>query len=357
MILFITRKFPPSKGGMQRASFELSKHLSQVTQLKLIKWGGSNRWLLFVLPFLLFRSLWSLFTKKIQVIYLQDGLLAPLGLIFKLFTRRPVVITIHGLDITYDNSLYQFLITRCLRLLNKVVCVSEATKQQCMKRGIVQDKLVVIHNGISNEYYLNEEKQRLKKLLSSEIEAQLEDKALILSAGRLVERKGIHWFLENVMPIIISHHNKCRYIIAGEGDFSDQIRKTIERNRIDKHVFTLGNVTEELLRWLYNGCDIFAMPNIPVKGDMEGFGLVALEAASCMLPVVASDLEGIKDAIKDGKNGFLVEAGNAQSFFDKMDELLRNDEMRQSFGEHARQYTLDNYGWDKMAQRYLDVFH
>jgi len=357
MVLFITRKFPPTKGGMERAAFELSKHLSQITQVKLIKWGGSNKWLPFVLPCLLFSCLWSLLTKKIHVIYLQDGLLAPLGLIFKLFTRKPVVITVHGRDITYDNPLYQCIIPRCLRWLNRVVCVSEATKQQCISRKIAQDKLIIIPNGISDEYYLNKERQLIKKVLSSEIEVQLEDKALILSAGRLVERKGIHWFVENVMPILINYHSKCRYIIAGEGNFSDQVRETIERIGINKHVFALGNVTEELLRSLYNGCDIFTMPNIPVKGDMEGFGLVALEAASCGLPVVASDLEGIKDAIQDGKNGFLVEPGNAQAFFDKMDELLRNDEIRRSFGERARQYTLDNYGWDKMAQRYVDVFY
>ena len=165
MVLFITRKFPPSKGGMERAALELSKHLSQITQVKLIKWGGSNKWLPLVLPYLLFRGLWSLLTNKIQVVYLQDGLLAPLGLIFKLFTRKPSIITLHGRDITYSNRLYQFLIPRCLKRLDRVVCVSEAIRSACCKRGVKVGKTVVIANGISDDFYLDTDKKKLRNEL------------------------------------------------------------------------------------------------------------------------------------------------------------------------------------------------
>ena len=73
----------------------------------------------------------------------------------------------------------------------------------------------------------------------------------------------------------------------------------------------LGYVTDETRDILFNTCDVFVQPNIKVAGDMEGFGISVIEAASCEIPVIASNIEGLKDAIKDGQNGFLVESGNA----------------------------------------------
>ena len=340
---------------MEKVAYELSQHLAKLTDVKLVKWGGSNKWLPLVLPYLLFCSSWILLTAKVSVVYVEDGLLAPLGVILELF-RKPVAITIHGKDITYKNTLYQFLIPRLVGKLDKIICVSDATKQQCINRGIFQRKVVVIPNGISDEFHMNAERQQLKERLSKELGIRLDNRKVILSVGRLVERKGVHWFVENVMPLLIRNNSPCVYLIAGDGNFSSQIKEIIRRNNLNEYVFMLGRVGEETLRLLYNAADIFVMPNIPVKGDMEGFGLVALEAASCGLPVVASNLEGIREAIVDGKNGFLVEPANAQGFTERIKELLENDELRERLGAQARQFTLENYGWARVAGRYLKSF-
>ncbi len=104
-------------------------------------------------------------TKKVDVIYLQDGLLAPLGLILKIF-RKPTAITIHGLDITYKNKFYQFLIPRCVKRLDRIICISAATRQECLERGIPEKKMTVIPDGISDEFYLkNRDKEEIKKEL------------------------------------------------------------------------------------------------------------------------------------------------------------------------------------------------
>lgn len=355
-ILFITRKYPPSKGGMEKVAYELYHHLSEIEEVLLVKWGGSNKWLPLVLPNILARSFIILLMNKVDVIYLQDGLLSPLGVIFKIF-RIPIVITIHGLDITYKNKLYQLIIPKCVRHLDKVICISQATKKECIKRAILNENIIVIPNGIKDEFYnIDESKEKLKNTLSKKININLENKKIILSVGRLVERKGIHCFIERVVPKIVEQRRNIVYLIVGDGIYRDKIKKIINENNLEDSVIMLGEVDYEMLKLLYNSSDIFVMPNIPVKGDMEGFGIVAMEATSSGIPVVASDLEGIKDAIRNGKNGILIEYGDLQGFISAIIKLLQEDNERKKFGEKAREYSLKNYEWEKIANNHLREF-
>lgn len=336
---------------MERHAFELFRNLSELTEVKLIKWGGSNKWLPLVFPYLLFSSLWALLTTNTQVIYLHDGLLAPLGLILRLF-RKPIIITIHGRDIAYENRLYQFIIPMFLKKADKVICVSSAIRKACTARGIDGDRTVVIANGVSDEFHMNTDRQALRNELAVLLGSKLNGKIILLSAGRLIKNKGFHWFVAEIMPKI--KEKNCIYIVAGDGVLAPAIRKIISEKKLDNDVFLVGWANKSMLKLLYNAADVFVMPNVPKL--MEGFGLVALEASSCCLPVVASALEGIKEAVKDGKNGFLVEPGNANGFITRLKEIIENKEMRGTFGIQARRFTLENFGWRKMTKRYLDEF-
>jgi len=343
---------------MEKAARELHRHIPQTIEVRLVKWSGSNKWLPIVLPSLLLKALWISIFDRITVIYVQDGLLAPLGCFLKIL-GKPVVITIHGLDITYSNRIYQFLIPRCVGKLDKVICVSSATKGECVKRGVSQEKVAVIQNGVSDSFYMGlgvEEGWELRRALSMELGIDLNKKHILLSAGRLVERKGIHWFVRDVMPAIVAGRGDCVYLIVGEGVYRGKIRKVIHETGLEEHVFILGHVSDEMLSRLYNIADIFVMPNIPVEGDMEGFGLVALEAASCELPVVASSLEGIEEAIEDRGSGFLVEPSDAHEFVSIINWLLEDDARTREFAENARSLVLTNYGWEYISQRYLEEF-
>ncbi|UCG53985.1 MAG: glycosyltransferase family 4 protein [Dehalococcoidia bacterium] len=340
---------------MEKVAFELYNHLSALIDVKMVKYGGSNKWLPIVIPYLLIRAIGILLTKPVDVIYLEDGLLSPLGIILRIF-RKPLVVTIHGLDITYINWLYQFVVPKCVGRLDRVVCISDATKKACLDRGIPERKVTVIPDGISDELYIHVNRQNLKEKLSKITQINLKDKKILLSVGRLVERKGIHWFVENVMSQIIKKRNDCIHLVVGDGSFSPQIQEIIDRDSLNDSVHMLGRIDEETLKLLYNASDLFIMPNIPVKGDMEGFGIVTLEASSCALPVIASNIEGIKDAIQNDKNGFLVEPKDAEGFIQTIEDLLRNDDFLKSFGQQAREFSLETYGWEKVAQKYQDEF-
>jgi len=346
------------KGGMEMAAHELYRHLSQLTDVKLIKWDGSNKWLFLVLPYFLLKSCCTLLLKKkVKVIYLQDGLLSPLGVVLKNIFNKPVSITIHGLDITYKNSFYQFLIPRCVRKLDEIICVSTATREQCLKRRIPQNKIIVIPNGISDEFYIKEDIQKLKDKLSEKLKLNLKNKKIILSVGRIVERKGFHWFIENVLPKIIDKEKDAIYLIAGDGPLKERIKNSIMNIDMKKYAILLGKVDDETLKLLYNSSDVMVIPNIPVKGDIEGFGIVALEATSCGLPVVASNIEGIRDAIVNGKNGFLAEACSAERFSTRLLSMLGDTRRARGIGEKAREFTLENFAWRKIARAYFKILN
>lgn len=341
---------------MEKVAYDLYNHLSEIEDVQLVKWYGSNSWLPFVLPGIFTKSFLFLLTNKFDVIYLQDGLLSPLGVILKIF-RIPIVITIHGLDITYRNKAYQFVVPRCVAQLDNVICISQATKEECMYRGIPKDKLSIVPNGISDDFFIeNKNIDQLKETLSNELTINLTDKKIILSVGRLVERKGVHWFIENIIPKIKGQRQDFVYLIVGDGIFKERIRESIKENNLEDYVFMVGKVDDDYLKKLYNAVDIFVMPNIPVNGDMEGFGIVLLEAASCGTSIVASNIEGIKDAIKDGKNGFLIEVYNVGRFVKIINRLLDNNEKKEKNGTIIREFTLQNYEWKKIAEKYVNCF-
>jgi phosphatidylinositol alpha-1,6-mannosyltransferase len=111
-------------------------------------------------------------------------------------------------------------------------------------------------------------------------------------------------------------------------------------------------VSDQLLKTLYNTADMFVMPNIPVPNDMEGFGLVALEAASCSTTVIASQLEGVQDAIINGQNGYLVTPGDAAGYVQAISRELGG---RTLSPEAVRAYTLQHYSWDETARHYAEL--
>src|SRR4051812_13583006 len=106
-VLFITRKFPPSTGGMERFAFELSAALADEADVSLVKWGGSKKWLPLVLPYLAVQAAWRLLQGGIDVVHAHDGVVAPIGWLLARCFGKPYTVVIHGLDITHPTWIYQ----------------------------------------------------------------------------------------------------------------------------------------------------------------------------------------------------------------------------------------------------------
>jgi glycosyltransferase involved in cell wall biosynthesis len=355
-ILFITRNFPPQKGGLERVAFYLYSYLKENADVILLRWAGSKKLLFFVLPYFLMRAFWILAKTKIDIIYLNEGFLSILGVFLKPF-RVPILITVHGLDVTYKNKLYQLIVPGCISKLDKIICISRATKEECIKRKIAKSKVCIIPDGFRDEFYLDEDKEKLKKKVIDDFELKIIDnKKILFSVCRLIERKGIHWFVEKVIPLLIDEFGDFIYIVAGDGPMRRYVEDIIHKKNLHNWVMLLGKIKDDSLKIFYNISDIFVMPNIPIKGDMEGFGVVALEASSCKLPVVASNLEGIRDVLLDGDMGILIPPLDEESFKKEIIKLLNNDHLRREYGRRARKLAIENFDWSKIVKRYLEVF-
>lgn len=346
-LLFITRKFPPMVGGMENLSFALAREFSKQTDTTLIAWNKSQKFLPLVIPVFLLKSIRLIVAKKINHIHIGDGLLAPLGLFLKTVFGIQTTITIAGLDVTFNFPGYQLIVPRCIARLDKIVCISNATLEECVKRGIPKEKCIVIPCGVyPNEFIV----KTTKKDLGNIVGINLKDKKIIITVGRLVKRKGVHWFIKNVLSKL---NKNIIYLIVGKGPEKERIEKAIRDLRLQEQVFLLGKISNEKLKIIYNTADLFVMPNIKVPETTEGFGIVAIEASSAGLQVIASDIEGISSAISDGKNGHLLPSEKPKEWQMAVSEMLSR---KQTHKNSVKEWTRKNYDWKEIGKMYLTNF-
>jgi phosphatidylinositol alpha-1,6-mannosyltransferase len=145
------------------------------------------------------------------------------------------------------------------------------------------------------------------------------------------------------------------FLVAGEGPDRARIEAEIARHRLGDRVRLLGAISDSELEMLYHGSDLFVMPNVPVPGDMEGFGLVMLEAGLCGLPVIASRLEGIASVVTENENGHLVESGDAPAFRDAVMRYYDDSSALTEASARARLHTAARFGWAGVTDRYIEV--
>ncbi|MGH7192901.1 MAG: glycosyltransferase family 4 protein [Candidatus Saccharimonadales bacterium] len=287
----------------------------------------------------------------IDVVHANDGLMAVPGYFLAKLFRKRFTVNLHGLDITYTNPLFKAAVPWAVRRADHVFCISRAAAEEAVKRGASRSKVEPIPLAVKDELYVTAKREQLIEQLWVP-----PDTRILLTVGRLVERKGAAWFIDEVMPGLVKQHPKLLYVIVGEGEARPAIEAAVKRRGLDGHVRLTGRLDGQAYAAAYNGADVFIMPNVVVPGDMEGFGLVLLEASLCARPVVAAGIEGILDAVADGKNGVLVPTRDAGAFAVAIDRFLSDKAYAKRFGDSSRRFTLENYQWPAIADRYVAAY-
>lgn len=303
-ILYISRSYPPTKGGMEKYAFELFNALKlKFTIFPILnKKGKKNIPIFFV--YAIFRSLYLIRKEKIEIVILTDSVVSPIGYLIKIiFPKIKIVSIALGLDITNKQIFYQWLIIKSIKKFDLIVAISKATYEECKKRGF--KNIEIITPGINTKQLLTES---IKAPNLKDIYPDLINKKILLSVGRIVKRKGFLWFAENVAPKLEPDYI---YVVIGEDK-----NNYLKNYSFGKNVIFLGSQPDNIVHsFCQNKNTIaFIMPNILIDGDMEGFGIVAIEAGIFNMPVIASNIEGMKDSVIDNRTGYLVEESNPDAF-------------------------------------------
>ena len=354
MLLYITRKNAPSIGGMQRFNQKLITHLGAEREFRLISWGRSQALMPIFLVYAFFKTIFLRLTGKIDMIYLSDGLMSPMGLVLKKLLSIPVAVNIHGRDIAFAFPGYLTIVPAALKKLDRVICVSKELKEICMGYGIPEEIIRVIPNGVNaDDFTWTDESPPLKR-----VGIEPDGRTVLITVGRLVPKKGVDRFVEKILPAIVELNPRVLYLVVGDGPLRESIERIVREKGLAENVKLMGDVPMDdgSLKALYCGSDIFVMPNVDVPGDIEGFGIVAIEGGVAGLAVVASRLQGIQEAVTPGENGILLEWEDNQAFIDTILELIENPDKRKSLGAKARRYVIEHYSWDRIAALYSEVF-
>ena len=351
-LLFVSHSFPPenhpleSIGGMQRVAVELADALVKRNDLcyQQLILRSSWKWHhIQCAPWLAATAMRlhrMAANKEMDVVLFSSMVTGALAtLIRSTCTDANIKLAAiaHGRDVTLPGMYQTLQVRRTLNALDRVLPVSRATGKECAKRGMPPSRIQVIPNGVMISRYT---------LGSGSRDSGLQ----LLSVGRLVKRKGFAWFVDQVMPRLPSN---VHYRIAGTGPENDAIQRAVASRGLAGRVHLLGRCSDEHLTKLYSESDLLIMPNLPVGGDMEGFGVVMLEAGASGTPAIAADLEGIRDVITDGINGRLVRSGDAAKFRKAILNYPTTPEVR----EQAYKHTAQKFSWTSVAELYASHLH
>jgi glycosyltransferase involved in cell wall biosynthesis len=349
--LFVTRKFPPSVGGMETLAAGVWRSLSgRRPDALLIAHGGSNRqlpcWLLVAAA----RVLRLLAGRRVAPVLVGDALMyAVLYPLLRLF-RVPNGTMVMGLDLTYPNRAYRAVVHRVLRRAPRVIAISAATAEVARSCGVPADRLSVVRLGVAAPTVTAEDRTAAARQLRRRYDLP-DDAVVLLTLGRLVQRKGARWFAEQVLPGLPA---RVVYLVVGDGPEAGPIRAAAVRAGVAGRVRLLGRVDDEARELLMSGAEVFVQPNVPVPGDMEGFGLVAVEAAMRGTPTVASGIEGLRDAVVDGETGILLPAGDPVAWTERLTGLVADPLALADTGARFQARARELYSEERMADALLD---
>lgn len=293
---------------------------------------------------------------KTRVVFGASAMATPLVLILARLFRIKAVIQVHGLDLAYSNVLYQLACVRWVKYCERVIANSSYTASLAKDKGASDASVSVIAPGVWPEWF-----QADNVADASKRRFGLEERRIILFVGRLAKRKGVKQFIQDALgQIVMKIPNVCLVIVGDNPtesltqreDTIGEIEAVIEATCLQNHVRLLGGLSDDDKIGLYQACSVVVLPALNSQNDVEGFGIVLMEAAAAGKPVVATRVGGIPDAVEDGKTGFLIEPGDYERLSDAIILLLADGSTERTMGEAARRRAVSKFSWQKIAAQY-----
>lgn len=287
--------------------------------------------------------------RALQLATVYDGYL---GLWLKRWAKLPFVIYAHGNEILDALSTQWPKPKAALLGADHIIAVSRFTASLVEQAGVNPNRISVVHPGCDlKRFQPRPANLELKqKLIGSS------EKRVIVTVGGLVARKG-HDMVLRALSKLIQKFPDLTYLIVGDGPYRSELVSLVDELGLHQHVVFAGKIDDELLPEIYALSDVFVMPsrqNLDAC-DVEGFGLVYLEASACGKPVVAGRSGGASDAVLDEETGLLVDPNNPLELANALERLITDKDLAETLGRRGRSRLIGKFEWPQIANRVQQI--
>ena len=279
---------------------------------------------------------------------LSEGLVS--AIVSKL-TGVPFLLFVHGEDINVAKTSRELSVLTRYVLKHAKVVIANSTYTE---RKLVDDwsvnksKIKLLNPGIDYAKFATDASAPAQNTTSK-------NNLRIMTAGRLQKRKG-HDTVIKAIAELRDHFNQIDYHIVGRGEEETALKQLASDLGVSENIHFLGEITDQELIKQYRACDIFVLANREIDGDVEGFGIVLLEAQACGKPVIAGNSGGTADTLIDGETGFLIDATDESELISTIVKRMSSDEARKRIGQRGQEYVSKNFCWRMLSKRVSNIF-
>ncbi len=377
--LLLSEIFPPTNGGSGRWFWELYSRLSiseyiiaagqtvgdeafdkahdlNITRVNL----SSPSWGIKSITGL--KYYWHVFNQVRKLIKLHGitkihcGRCLPegfIGYIFNKIFNIPYICYIHGEDVeaAATSRELSWIVKKVLANATTLICNSQNTANLILNNWDVNPDITEILNpGCDTERFIPAQKNDdIKKSLN------WQGKRVVLTVGRLQQRKGQDMLIK-ALPTIKQSIPNILYAIIGGGDEKEQLQALTKELKLQDNVLFMTEISDEQMIQAYQQCDAFVLPNRTIGQDIEGFGMVLVEAQACAKPVIAGDSGGTAETMLIGDTGFIVDCTKPEPIAAKLSELLQNPEQCEVMGTKARKHVELALDWKVHTEKAKKIF-
>ncbi|MFH1566825.1 MAG: glycosyltransferase family 4 protein [Gemmatimonadota bacterium] len=354
-VLFLSRRYPPSIGGAQTHAYKLYTYLGARMPVQLVALRRQSLLhLAWFMPWAWLRAAAALLARRVDVVYFADGVTGSLAAgLHPLRGRARLVSTIFGLEMTFGSRVARNLMRAGARRCAAIAVISENSRRLAVEWGLAPERMELIYVGVEPAELPPERLEALSRSFEARHGVAFGRDRLVLNIGRQVARKGVADFVERGMPRL---RDDIRFLVVGTGPEAERLRAARACLADPSRVLLLGALDDDTCAMLRQRCDLFLMPNVPKADDVEGYGIAPLEAMYSGTPVVAFAVDALVEAVREG--GWLVPSGDYQAFAAAVHSFYDLAPARREAARRAaREYCRREYGWDRSAARYADLFH
>ena len=376
--LLLTENFPPKEGGSGRWFWELYSRLpndkvlivandtpegrefDKTHELDIVRielesteWGlASTKGLGFY---------WETIHKVLKLIKEHDieevhcGRVIPEGVIaraLKLLAGARYNCFVHGEDVetAATSREHSLIVQNVCKNASMLICNSENTANIVRKLGFDSgSKCEVLHPGVDTSRF-----EVAAPDTSFRQKMGWSGKRVLLTVGRLQRRKGQDFLIKS-MPALLKEFPDLFYAVVGRGECYDELISLVDQHKLHDNVCVYPNMDDEALIKCYQQCDIFILPNRTIDNDIEGFGMVLVEAQVCGKPVIAGDSGGTRETMDIGKTGHIIDCSSTENLLKELSPILRNREIVDGEVDIA-DYAKNRFNWDQHVAKAKRLF-